>query len=245
MKNIHILPTDKSSRLWLNNLLQGKLELSEEELPYNTAQNIYITNDEEIKEGWKGYAYKEDVKSKVFKHFYTTNEWYKDAKKIILTTDPKLIADGVQSIDNEFLEWFMNNPNCENVEVRYCKGVTMDGNSICKIIIPIETQDDIVKNYLGDELKKYENVKTIIFNKPEEPKQETLEEVAERLYSDKLYPMYGSIRRDAFINGAKWQQERSYSEEEAYKIWKAGQEYWKTSGTSITFEELIEQLKKK
>ena len=39
-------------------------------------------------------------------------------------------------------------------------------------------------------------------------KQETLEEAAERLYSDKLYPMYGSIRRDAFINGAKWQQEQ-------------------------------------
>jgi hypothetical protein len=45
-------------------------------------------------------------------------------------------------------------------------------------------------------------------------KQETLEEVAERLYSDKEYPMYGEIRRDGFINGAKWQQERSYSEEE-------------------------------
>ena len=44
--------------------------------------------------------------------------------------------------------------------------------------------------------------------------KETLEEAAERLYSDKLYPMYGLIRRDAFINGAKWQQERSYSEED-------------------------------
>ena len=47
---------------------------------------------------------------------------------------------------------------------------------------------------------------------------ETLEEVAERLYSDKLYPIYGSIRRDAFINGAKWQQERSYSEKEVIRI---------------------------
>ena len=48
--------------------------------------------------------------------------------------------------------------------------------------------------------------------------KETLEEAAERLYSDKFYPMYGSIRRDAFINGAKWQQERSYSEEEVLGI---------------------------
>ncbi len=38
-------------------------------------------------------------------------------------------------------------------------------------------------------------------------KQETLEEVAERYYEDEV-----SI--NAFINGAKWQQERSYSEEE-------------------------------
>jgi hypothetical protein len=36
-----------------------------------------------------------------------------------------------------------------------------------------------------------------------------------------------------------------YTEEQAYEIWKAGQEYWKTSGSSITFEELIEKLKNK
>lgn len=39
-------------------------------------------------------------------------------------------------------------------------------------------------------------------------KTETLEQAAERLYSDKFYPMYGSIRRDAFINGAEWYQEQ-------------------------------------
>jgi hypothetical protein len=33
----------------------------------------------------------------------------KVAKKIILTTDLDLIKDGVQSIDNEFLEWFVKN----------------------------------------------------------------------------------------------------------------------------------------
>ena len=35
-----------------------------------------------------------------------------------------------------------------------------------------------------------------------------------------------------------------YSEEDARKIWHAGQEYWKTSGESITFEELIAHFKK-
>lgn len=40
-------------------------------------------------------------------------------------------------------------------------------------------------------------------------------------------------------------QQKGYSEEEARAIWRAGQEYWKTSGDSITFEELTEKLKTK
>lgn len=82
-------------------------------------------------------------------------------------------------------------------------------------------------------------------------KQETINEVAERLVKEhpdfKLegYTEYQNGRFNGIIEGIEWQQERSYSEKEAYKIWKAGQEYWKTSGESITFEELIEQFKKK
>ena len=53
-----------------------------------------------------------------------------------------------------------------------------------------------------------------------------------------------STRYRYFIEGAKWQQKQMYSEEDARKIWHAGQEYWKTSGESITFEELIAHLKK-
>ena len=55
-------------------------------------------------------------------------------------------------------------------------------------------------------------------------KQETLEEVAKRLYphkpfwigsgkSARLYDEF-KTQRDSFIEGAKWQQERSYSEED-------------------------------
>jgi hypothetical protein len=38
-------------------------------------------------------------------------------------------------------------------------------------------------------------------------------------------------------------EQKGYTEEQAKQIWKAGQEYWKTSGSSITFEELIEKFK--
>ena len=40
-------------------------------------------------------------------------------------------------------------------------------------------------------------------------------------------------------------EQNGYTEEQAYEIWKAGQKYWETSGSSITFEELIEKLKNK
>jgi hypothetical protein len=40
-------------------------------------------------------------------------------------------------------------------------------------------------------------------------------------------------------------EQRGYTEEQAKEIWKAGQEYWKTSGSSITFEELIDKFKNK
>ncbi len=51
MKNIHLLPTDKPSKLTKNNL--GKL-IKLNGLQYqevNINQHIYITSDEEIKEG--------------------------------------------------------------------------------------------------------------------------------------------------------------------------------------------------
>ena len=34
-----------------------------------------------------------------------------------------------------------------------------------------------------------------------------------------------------------------YTEEQMLKVWMAGQKYWKTSGASITFEELLEHEK--
>jgi hypothetical protein len=74
----------------------------------------------------------------------------------------------------------------------------------------------------------------------------TLEEAMEKNgYHDKPSD---DLWREGVEFGAKWQQEQDnkmYSEEEAKTIWRAGQEYWKTSGESITFEELIEQFKKK
>jgi hypothetical protein len=87
-------------------------------------ENIYITSDEEIKEDYAFHLKTQEVlkvkgvgeKSKEI--FHSKGFSYpKECKKIILTTDQDLIKDGVQAIDDEFLEWFVKNPSCERVEV--------------------------------------------------------------------------------------------------------------------------------
>lgn len=152
MKNIHILPTPNPSRLIIQN--GNKLILGQEEYAIiENRQNIYITSDEEIKEGdW--FIFKDDntylfqsigntdnthIKAKSINE-YEYGDWNKDyCKKIILTTDQDLIKDGVQAIDDEFLEWFVQNPSCEVVEVEFDYNSYKLGKvkSRCyKIIIP-------------------------------------------------------------------------------------------------------------
>jgi hypothetical protein len=112
MKNIHLIPTDKPSRL---RYFSGKLELmylipKKSDIIF---QNIYITSDEEIKEGdWLLII--DDFETYVHEH-KGDNLPTTYCKKIILTTDQSL--DGVQPIDDEFLEWFVKNPSCEGVEI--------------------------------------------------------------------------------------------------------------------------------
>jgi hypothetical protein len=113
MKNIHILSTENSSRLSYNE--NGVLELNRLQWRKGT-QNIYITNDEEIKKPcWvmpiDGIPYK----------LIDLNCILDSDKKIILTTDQDLIKDGVQAIDDEFLEWFVKNPSCEFVNIESYK----------------------------------------------------------------------------------------------------------------------------
>jgi len=73
--------------------------------------------------------------------------------------------------------------------------------------------------------------------------KETLEDAAERLYSG----VDRQIDRMLFIAGAKWQQERMYSEEDMRKCWDACKRFDRpiSEGDAPNFNELIEQFKKK
>ena len=71
-------------------------------------------------------------------------------------------------------------------------------------------------------------------------KQETLEEAAERYNSQFINQEENKFSKEDFINGAKWQQERSYSEEEVLQILSSYAD-WPINNV----KEWFEQFKKK
>jgi hypothetical protein len=145
MKNIHVLPTDKPINLFKD--IKNKLMFNKDwiEIPIGRVnQNIYITSDEEIKEGdW----YLDMDLNKVCKNINMNEVSFNTNKKIILTTNSDLIKDGVQAIDDEFLEWFVKNPSCESIDVvTHYPTIDDEGdNSLSKqyytLTIPKEEQD--------------------------------------------------------------------------------------------------------
>jgi hypothetical protein len=70
-------------------------------------------------------------------------------------------------------------------------------------------------------------------------KKETLEEASWKY--NPLKKLDGEFIRAAFINGAKWQQERMYSEEEVIAIVEKSRE----TGLTAEYLLLTEQFKKK
>jgi len=244
-------------------------------------ENIYITNSEEIKEGdWfisGGLVNKaidiidcdDDGMLEIHSEGYCNP--LSLTKKIILTTDQDLIKNGVQAIDDEFLEWFVKNPSCESVEIandtltvkEMSKLPLGTRNHKYKIIIPQEEAKTFKELFANTGIKptidesgniQY-NFKATMKEEPkltnvcikcgvdlyyvdnfacqehpknckgihlseetlkeralkEQPKQETLEEGAKKHQKNTIGV---ALPKHTFIEGAKWQQERSYSEKE-------------------------------
>ena len=227
MKNLFLLPTDKPSRLGLcNNQLvflqkHQNILVGHKDYP-TTNQHIYITSDEEITVGYyldlaDNSIIKVTLKDLIKFKSYDNLQF----KKIILTTDQDLINLGVQSIDEEFLEWFVAHPSCESVEVQM--------------------------SHIDETAYKYGIITYEIIIPKEEPKQETLEEAAES-----LYPFaFGGIgnaendKKNHFIDGAKWQQERMYSEEDliSFAHFYFQEEFNSTMQTSKSTDEILQEWK--
>jgi len=152
MKNIFLLPTDEPSRLYLN--MKGILSKDELKMRLKN-QNINITSLEKIKKGdWfldltDNTLWKNETPESMGRILFP------ECKKIIITTDPTLIADGVQAIDDTFLEWFFKNPSCEFV----------------KIEIENYSQDEFIDDDYGGEIYSFEYQRYQIVIPQEEPKQ--------------------------------------------------------------------------
>jgi hypothetical protein len=170
-------------------------------------QNIYITSDEEIKEGdW----YLDTTINTLFKSdkIFLNGFGY---KKIILTTDPRLAPD-VQKIDDEFLEWFVKNPSCEYVEVKKEKiRVDKEFNDIShwnrfvhKIIIPEEeTLSEKLEKIVSKEPSKFVEESNERFRIREEKK---LKEAFDEIYNSIDFTEFDFA---SFKLGVKWEQERN------------------------------------
>ena len=115
MKNIFLIPTENSSRL---SIKDGVLILHRQQWRKGT-QNIHITSDskfvrdEYITDGIE--VIKSTPKLVDAQGLVDRRDW----KKILMTTDPELIKDGVHPIGEDFLQWFVENPTCIKVEVVY------------------------------------------------------------------------------------------------------------------------------
>jgi hypothetical protein len=148
----------------------------------------------------------------------TTTEHFKmygmgAREKIIMTTDPKLIKDGIQGIPNELIEWFVKNPSCEEVEVIKIedelispKNPKIRFNALKEppSFISAESLNNMILTY------KYK----IIISK-QEPKQR-LEEIAKTKHRELSIAPIGIIPNfvDGFLEGFKEAEKTMYSEED-------------------------------
>jgi hypothetical protein len=302
MKNIHILPTDQPSRLHLWTDENGmRLALCELEYSHTrNTQHIYITSDEEIKKG--EYYLGDDT------HIYNlVTSVNNNGKKIILTTNIELIEDGVQAIDDEFLEWFVKNPTCEFVKVirnkklsdknifdakkgdlvfnnHGCGGTIQELSNDIRVHIVSEngegyietaiTADNGIDTLIINNYKVYEYTDYKLIMPQEEPKQEshickycdvettqsdddcyakpkqeTLEEYIEKYSAGIIEPHIRTLHKMCFKDGAKWMEERRYSDEDVLNIiFKFTNDFDLKKNIEITSEEQrlwFEKYKKK
>ena len=212
--------------------------------------DIYITNDEKPKKGeWSIYLGLQK-KYKVIEYIVGD-----EFPKIILTTDQDLIKEGVQAIDDEFLEWFVKNPSCEEVEVEKWTDYKFENNKEVaffsyKIIIPKEEP----KQEYCDCKRAYKEILSgiceLCWNEKYPTEQETLEDAAST-YVDSIRNQidgycYLAVQ-EGFIEGAKWQAGRMYSEEEMRKAIQETITLMRYKATEFRKHEntIIEQFKKK
>ena len=263
------MPTDKPSKIGyhFDIIKEGRLdyapnfgfpEFNKERNFQHNPHHVYFTNNEKLKEGWyfnttigvneRVYVKEEDITN--LKAIY--GETPKHLDKITLTTDPELIADGVQEIPDEFLKWFVDNPTCDFVEIQE--------ENICARCYSNDTNECWSAKECSD--GRYDKIRYKIIIPQEKPKQEIVEDSSEidlhlvinRIIDGGKDLVKGfNVSRghavdyafDIALKTGEYQAKRMYSEEDMQKAFQAG---WKNNQYPLscpTFKEWFEQFKKK
>ena len=190
---------------------------------YKIGKELFITSDEEIKakeyiliirdgllmgklgevvlinstiEGRTDYTRLDGTKGWFAAEVNYQKDW--NYKKIILTTDQDLIKDGVESIDDTFLEWFVKNPSCEFVETVKVPYFDESGYSYLVGNPQEEPKQELLPEF---------TISKDIFDKISDlPKQETLEESAKKYTRGVDFGTSNDY--NAFIAGANYQAEK-------------------------------------
>ena len=220
-------------------------------------QYLYITSDEEIKVGDFGYNIVSKTIDKFTISLLSNKQYY---KKIILTDNPDLIADGVQAIDNEFLELFVKNPSCEEVKVEkenICARCYSNDVDECwsakecsdgrydkikyKIIIPQEEPKQDLEKEMFD-LEQELDIPSSFRWHNSKPKQETLEEVRKVERSDlynKIHSIVKQIPREDVETDAMDASSCAYDIEQLFYKWQKEKSY--SEEDMISFAKFFKQ----
>ena len=235
MKNIFVLPSDKPSRLYIGNngnFVFGMVKTSIQSKNNDfTNQNIYITNSEEINKDTKPCWCINTIKNTwdddlIYYQGSMPQYHYIGFKKTILTTDPELIKNGVQEVPEYFLKWFIVGKN----PIEYVE-----------IKLHLESLDTMKNSY------------EIIIP---QPKQETIEEVAERILAnnidglkdllndDDLFYFYKGVIINYGVAVAEHQSEKTFSEEDMRNSFCNGYRANVKSSLNDSFQDWLNKFKK-
>ena len=121
------------------------------------------------------------------------SQYAKKQDVIILTTDQDLIENGVQAIDDDFLEWFVENPSCERVKVEDYGNLY---NFRYLILIPKEEPKQENCCTPEGQIKRYVDCKGCD-RKPKQEMKQTAVEWLEKICNDRGYHLMSEYLEQA------------------------------------------------
>lgn len=218
-RNIHILDTNKPSRLYkiIGSYKLGLVQsdfLLEQTAGGTQNCHVYITIDGRFTEGSYVTDGVEVIKAtpKIYDAQGLVNR--RNWRKIIITSDADLIGDGVQEASEDLLEWIVSRPNEVSLPVRKkWKAWNNKNPDEYKTEIPKKCCESGFVDYYCKNVSKCSNSGD---KKPGETLEEAIDSYYKREYSTTI-PNIGTCRDFARF-GARWHADQLKSDEVIQKL---------------------------